>query len=352
MRFSSKLRLLPTTLLVGGFGFVLSAFAAIPDGYKGTPFNDAVQTKPPLHIPGKIQCEYYDFGGKGVAYDKCLPKKNGLNEGANFNQNEMKCNEGGTEYLCHFRDTESVPVSYTKPCCDVDAGLNKVTQTLQQIYIGWTPPGEWVNYTVHVDSPAVYSLNFMYTAPFPKGVDFTLALNNKVVVDKVTVPNSSKTGSQTDALRWHRWNKAEAFAEITLPDTGLQLLTLTISYTDATLNEQLGNFDYFEFVKKSSLVKVDPALKNQSPSSFRLSVPETVSNKSAQVSFSLTSAGQTTLAIFDCAGNRVMQNAKENLAVGTYNRMLDLSSLSNGVYFLQLSQGAKKATSKLTVYRR
>jgi hypothetical protein len=353
MRCPSRLRLIPATLLVGGIGYVLSTFAAIPDGYTGTPFHDDSVKVYPIKIPGKVQCEYYDFGGKGVAFDGTVPLNNGINEGAHLNGPPpgYSCNEGGIPYQCTFRAKEDVPVSYTKPSFDIDGNLNKYIQVLHQMYIGWTPPGEWLNYTVHVDTPAIYSVNLMYTAPFPKGCDISLALNKKTLVNKATVPNSSKTGSQTDGNRWHRWNKAEGFAEITLPDTGLQLLTLTITYSDPTLNEQLGNFDYLEFVRKGP-VSVQPSLNKQSPASFRLSVPETVSNKSAQVSFSLTSAGQTTLAIFDCAGNRVMQNAKENLAVGIYNRTLDLSSLSNGVYFLQLSQGAKKATSKLTVYRR
>jgi len=152
--------------------------------------------------------------------------------------------------MCTFRDTEAVAISYTKPCCDVDAQKNRVPQTLKQIYTGWTRPGQWMNYTVRVDSPGVYSINFMYTAPFPLSLEFSLALNNQTVVDKATVPNSCH-GDQSDGLRWHRWNKIMNFAEITFPDTGLQLLTFKVTYPDPNQRDDLGNFDYIEFVPKA-----------------------------------------------------------------------------------------------------
>ena len=36
--------------------------------YKGTPYADSVYKNGAQVIPGKLQCEYYDFGGEGIAY--------------------------------------------------------------------------------------------------------------------------------------------------------------------------------------------------------------------------------------------------------------------------------------------
>jgi hypothetical protein len=227
---------------------ISNLYSKIPAGYKGTPFHNDSIRELSARIPGKVQCECYDFGGMGVAYGGTKMKVNGLNAGAEFNRTQG-CNEGGNPYLCTFRDTEAVPISYTKPCCDIDSLRNLYPQTLKQIYTGWTAPGEWLNYMVYVDTPGIYTINFLYTAPLPLGLEFSLALNNKTVVDRVQVPNSCK-GDQADPLRWHRWNKLVNFAQIILPDTGLQLITFKATYSDPGEMNDLGNFDYIEFIRK------------------------------------------------------------------------------------------------------
>ncbi|MFZ4620237.1 MAG: hypothetical protein ACOYNS_06750 [Bacteroidota bacterium] len=225
--------------------------AQFPKDYTGRPFHDDSVRIFPAHLPGILQCEYYDLGGEGVAYGGTKARVNGLNVGSDFNRS-MGCNEGGAQYLCRFRDTEAVAVSYTKPCCDIDSVKNMFPQSLGQIYTGWTPPGQWMKYTVFVDTPGVYTIHFVYTAPMPEGLEFSLALNNRMIVDKARVPNSCHS-DQKDGLRWHRWNKALNIAEITFPTKGLQLLTFTATYPDANEKNDLGNFDYIEFVRKGSV---------------------------------------------------------------------------------------------------
>lgn len=231
--------------------------AQIPAEYKGKPFHDDSVKTYPIHIPGKLQCEYFDYGGEGVAYGGTKAKVNGRNVGADFNA-AMGCNEGGTPYLCSFRDTEAVAISYTKPCCDIDTAKNTFPQKLQQLYTGWTSPGQWLNYTVHVDTPGVYTINILCTAPLPNGFELSLSLNNKIVVNRAMVPNSCR-GDQEDHLRWHRWNKVMHAAEITIPDTGLHLLTVKVTYPDVFERTDLGNLDFIEFVRKGSA----PTLKSK-----------------------------------------------------------------------------------------
>jgi hypothetical protein len=238
-------------LVIAACSGAFTLTAGVPDGYRGTPFHNDSVTVSPIRIPGIMQCEYYDLGGEGVAYGGTKPMVNGLNAGAAFNR-QAGCNEGGTPYLCTFRETEGVAVSYTKPCCDVDSLRNSFPQALRELYIGWTPPGEWLNYTVRADSPGVYSIHFLYTAPLPMGLEFSLALNHKEVVRKAPVPNSCH-GDQTDPLRWHRWNKIMNLAEIAFPDTGLHLLTFRVTYPDPSERNDMGNFDYIEFVPKGAI---------------------------------------------------------------------------------------------------
>src|SRR4030042_4836040 len=72
------------------------------DAHKGRPFTDSVFTNPPQVIPGKIQCEYYDFGGEGIAYHD----NDSVNSGSGI------LNPLNGTYLNEFRISEAVDISY------------------------------------------------------------------------------------------------------------------------------------------------------------------------------------------------------------------------------------------------
>ena len=62
---------------------------------------------------------------------------------------------------------EGVDISYTKigrePQVD-DSPYNLVTPPKEQLYVGWTEPGEWINLTVNVREAGRYSVDFLYTS--------------------------------------------------------------------------------------------------------------------------------------------------------------------------------------------
>ena len=49
-------------LTIAGYLFIYNN-AQSQELYKGKPFNNVIQL-----IPGKLQCEFYDTGGEGIAY--------------------------------------------------------------------------------------------------------------------------------------------------------------------------------------------------------------------------------------------------------------------------------------------
>ena len=51
-------------------GFIsFSAFQSFSkEKYKGKPFSNTVYKGGAQTIPGKLQCEYYDLGGEGIAF--------------------------------------------------------------------------------------------------------------------------------------------------------------------------------------------------------------------------------------------------------------------------------------------
>lgn len=141
-----------------------------------------------LVIPGKIEAEYYDAGGAGIAY----------NDSDEINS--------GTE----FRLNEAVDV---------------ITEGKKQC-VGWIYSGEWLKYTVDVDHTGEYAL-IVYSA--------TPADDNSMLFEigsfskTVTFPNS---GSYADF--------DSVVIEGIMLEEGIQVMTLTFN-NDGT------NLDYINF---------------------------------------------------------------------------------------------------------
>ena len=209
-------------------GFAL----AQPPGYKGKAFQDEFHKSGPQVIPGTLQCALYGLGGEGVADE--------VNQRAKLNHTEFirggvngvltkHCRPGTPEYICYFRESEGVDISYTKDFADFShspKSPNLVAPMTNQLYLGGTEIGEWCNYTVNVKKAGTYSITALYSNE-PKTINFSV--DNKPA-SECKLPMA--TGS------WHIWNKAE-IGTITFREAGLHLLTL--HYNSGN------NFAYFDF---------------------------------------------------------------------------------------------------------
>jgi hypothetical protein len=116
--------------------------------YKGTPFHDARHRKGAQKIPGRVECAYYDLGGEGVAY----------HDADSENKGSGGLNPADGTYLNQFRMDEGVDISYTKFHDQIDNSAYNVVQPPEnQLYVGWTEPGEWFNITVRVAYAGLYN---------------------------------------------------------------------------------------------------------------------------------------------------------------------------------------------------
>ena len=121
----------------------------VPNAYHGTPWKQKMQV-----IPGIVQCELYDEGGEGIAYHDTDSVNNGSG----------KLNPANGEYLHEFRMKEGVDISFTKPGGIDDNPYNQTPRSMQQLYVGWTQPGEWINYTVKVQETGSYRVGLQHPA--------------------------------------------------------------------------------------------------------------------------------------------------------------------------------------------
>ena len=198
--------------------------------YNGKPYTDSVYTAGPQNIPGKLQCEFYDFGGEGIAY----------HDDDSINSGSGRLNPVNGSYLHQFRISEAVDISYTKfadPPID-NTIYNLVQPEREQLYVGWTKPGEWTKYTVNVTRTGSYKLGLMYTSN--KGGKISVSLNDKDATGSIEVPTTYAAADTVAWRQWHHWNFIDKIAVINL-NKGIHTITIhTVENGDM-------NYDYISF---------------------------------------------------------------------------------------------------------
>jgi len=185
-----------------------SAAAGQEKHYRGKPFHDSVYHGGAQSIPGRVQCAYYDLGGEGVAYHDTDAKNNGSGG----------LNPADGTYLNQFRMDEGVDTSYTKFHRDIeidDNPYNLVLPPENQLYVGWTEPGEWFKVTVKVARAGTYTMDLLYTSN--RGGTISLDLDGEKLTDPLEIV-STKNGADPLAWRqWHHWNVMKDLAVGSLP---------------------------------------------------------------------------------------------------------------------------------------
>jgi hypothetical protein len=179
---------------VGGFNwfqFVAGTSTAPPP--TTTPYGGTA-----VALPGTIQAENFDQGGQSVAY-----------------YDTTAGNKGGA-----YRITD-VDIGSTN---DVGGGY----------YIGWTPAGEWLKYTVNVTTTGTYSLQTR-VANLGTGASFHVEVDGVDKTGRISVPN---TGA------WDAWQ--------TITTSGISLSAgthvLRVSLDTIGTGGAVGGFNWFKFV--------------------------------------------------------------------------------------------------------
>ncbi|RZU41477.1 hypothetical protein [Edaphobacter modestus] len=226
MRRTIPFLFLPTLLAV-----IAVAQSNLPKTYKGTPYLHAPQIAPQT-IPGKVECAFYDEGGEGVAY----------HDTDAVNQGSGKLNPANGTYLNEFRLREGVDISYTKfhnsPERIDDNPWTIVMPPANQLYVGWTEPGEWFNITVEVHHAGAYTADLLYTSN--RGGTISIDLNGRPATGPLTIPTTNNPADPVAWRQWHHWNIASNLLKLKLP-TGRSVLTIHI-LTEGQMN--LATFDF------------------------------------------------------------------------------------------------------------
>lgn len=202
-------------------------------GEENATFFDEKYPGGPQAIPGKVQLEYYNRGGEGIAY----------HDTDSINSGSGRLNPADGNYLNEFRIKESVDISYTKSRDIDNHQFNLVNPEMDQLYVGWTEPGEWIMYTVNVQTVGSYKIGLMYTSN--AGGHISLSINGKDQTGPMEITTTNNPKDPVAWRQWHHWNYSDSIGTIKLKK-GIQQLTLH------TLRTGSMNYDYlnFELVEK------------------------------------------------------------------------------------------------------
>jgi hypothetical protein len=110
-----------------------------------------------------------------------------------------------------------------------------------QLYVGWTEPGEWFNMTVLVRTAGVYTMDLMYTSN--RGGSISFDLDGAMLTKPIPILSTNDPKDPLAWRQWHHWNRAANLATVTLP-RGKHVLTLHV------VDQGNMNFDYLEFKRK------------------------------------------------------------------------------------------------------
>jgi hypothetical protein len=198
--------------------------------YSGIPYSDSLYNRGAQSIPGRVQCEYFDSGGEGVAF----------HDNDTINSGSGRLNPADGSYLHEFRINEAVDISFTKfrePPVD-NSRFNFTEPEKNQLYVGWTEPGEWTRYTVNVKKPGTYQLGIMYTSN--QNGKISVSVNDSITTGPVLIPTTYVEADSVAWRQWHHWNYLDDIATLDLKE-GIQ--TITIS----TIETGQMNYDYINF---------------------------------------------------------------------------------------------------------
>ncbi len=202
------------------------------EGYAGRPYREA------QGIPGRVLCAHYDVGGEGVAFHDTTP----------INQGSGRLNPADGSPLDRFRMDEAVDISYTKGTRPVDgvptafdnSEFNRFAPPMDQLYVGWTEPGEWINYTVDVARAGTYRVDLLYTSRH--GGAIALSVDGSDTTGPLAIASTEDLRDPVGWRQWHHWDLARDLCRIALA-AGRHVLTLH------TRERGQMNYAYLDFSK-------------------------------------------------------------------------------------------------------
>ena len=254
-------------------------------------------------IPGMIAFADYDIGGLGISYMDYVYMRTGVGD---------QTSGGNTGW------------SYRNDGVDIEKSTDT---TLISYNVGWTEPGEFLNYTIEVIKEGKYIFTIR-SASETNSSSVTIFLGQEKIIDALDLPNTK--GSQI-------W-KDTILGEALLPK-GKNLLSVRINRSGANLKllniqskEAIGGLRIFEH-------KLYP-----NPMSDKI-----------KIEFTSVVKTDVNISIYNINGQKVWGKTDKSFAGSNHiiwnGKNMNESFLASGIYFISLDDGHKIIKEKVTLIR-
>jgi hypothetical protein len=254
-------------------------------------------------IPGSIALADYDLGALGLSYMDYDYMRTGVGD---------QISGGNTGW------------SYRNDGVDIEPSTDT---TIIPFNIGWTQPGEFMNYTINVIKEGDYSFTVRSASEINTS-SVTIFLGQEKIIEALDLPNTGGVQIWKDTLLGEGFlPKGEQMISLRINRPGANLKLLKIQSKEAARGLKI--FDY----------KLYP-----NPMSDRIKIEYT----------SLVNT-EVKVSIYNINGQRVWSKTHKALAgdnsILWSGKNMNANILSSGIYFISLDDGHKKIQEKITLIR-
>lgn len=276
----------------------IDALFRSPFTVKGKPFASNL-------IPGVIHAVNFDMGRNGYAYYDVDYENAGGPNGSVYNSGGEYRNDGVDIEKC--TDPQSI-------------GYN----------VGWTAAGEFLSYTVQVQTGGLYDITIRVSSGASGGTA-KVSWDGADLTSTFSIPS---TGG------WQAWTSVDlgSFAL----DAGTHELQITMMSAGFNVNRVTFTLIATGLERPHGATPHQYALEQNYPNPFN---PATV------IRYTLPQKSHVSLGIYNLLGEQVGTLVKGEENSGTYSVSFDASKLPSGVYFYRLQAGSFTETRKLIVLR-
>jgi hypothetical protein len=294
------------------FVIVSVVSAALPPGYTGKPFSGDTLLGRPQQIPGVVKGVFVDSGGAGVTFNSCCA----VQAYAGYDYDIIGAGTNGLN----------------------DSSVNATHPTS---HLSYMVPGQWMKYTVHVNTAGTYYVDFkLATVGYPNLQILTYYNGTSVKKDSVVNLPVCQTPPGCPEP-WHAWNYNMNVDSVSL-DTGLQVFQITF---------QAGswNYDWMRFRLKEGTAAQGPAVYRSHAGPTGLWTD--LSGGRLTVSYNAGASAAAKISLVDCAGKTVLSSIDKAGAAGGRTASLDVRNLRHGVYFVNVERGGDREATSVTITR-
>ena len=311
------------------FFIILPSESATPTGYKGFPYLDSIQ-----QIPGRIRLFCFDQGKVGKTESEAILD-------ANTNGVTWHDYNSSNKWACKLRSSTGVGLQNMGEGGDhMEPGSPGGDLTANKdCYLAETNTGDWTKYTIRVNQPGIYSMNFFEAAMYDKPTDPHIPY---VAVSFLNGTDSISTGVDTMRLTsyFHSWWYMIDYRRIAL-DSGLQVMRFDI------IGNGPMNIDYLDFSyvgPVSALMKPNP----QHPINHALKI-KNIAPQAGGVSVRFASFNTSPVRVecFNACGVLLSKEMFNTIRVGDNQVQVRGNLPGSQMVFLRMTQGVNSTVSKV-----